>query len=306
MAWLRANSIEGEEMTVIDQLQGKLGLSRTQLLRRLTQLGFGLFVVISSLRHNLVTSEHLASIDAYCPFGGFATLYRWLTSGGLYVQKTHGSNLVLALGLIVGVILAGGAFCGWICPFGALQDLLDWVRKVLRLPELKVPARLDRILTYGRYLALAGILYATISTVKLWFADYDPYRTIFSLGWLFEFNLAEHWPAYVVALVILAGSLLIRRFWCRYLCPLGGLISILGNFSLLRIRRSADNCKGCAVCNAPCPVKIDVARAKSAVSADCIGCLECVEACPRPGSLEVTLGPALPPILRRERKERVA
>jgi len=92
--------------------------------------------------------------------------------------------------------------------------------------------------------------------------------------------------------------MLIERFWCRYLCPLGGVISILGNLSLLRIRRDAVDCKGCAVCNAPCPVKIDVAKASPAVRADCIGCLACVEACPRPGTLSVTLGPALPAVLR--------
>jgi polyferredoxin len=276
---------------------------RTQVLRRVSQAGFGLFIVISSIRHHLVTGDHLASIDAYCPFGGFATLWRWISSGGLFVQKTHQSNLVLMLGLVVGVLLAGGAFCGWICPFGAMQDLLDWIRRKMRLPEIKVPARLDRILTYGRYVTLAGILYATIASVKLWFADYDPYRTIFGLGWLFEFNLAEQWPAYVVALAIVVGAFLIPRFWCRYLCPLGGVISLLGNFSLLRIRREASDCMGCAVCNTPCPVKIDVAKADPAVSADCIGCLECVEACPRDAALSVTLGPALPKILRPAKKE---
>ena len=290
-------------MTVARRFLRNLGWSRTQLLRRLTQLGFGLFIVISSIRHHLVTSEHLASIDAYCPFGGFATLYRWLTSGGFYVQKTHQSNIVLALGLTVGVILAGGAFCGWICPFGALQGLLNWVRAKLHLSELRVPARLNRILTYGRYVTLVGILYATIASVKLWFANYDPYRTIFGLFWLFEFNLEEHWPAYAVAVGVVVGSLFIRRFWCRYLCPLGGLIAILGNLSLLRIRRSESNCKNCSVCNAPCPVEIDVAQAKQVVSTDCIGCLECVEVCPHPGALDVTLGPALPRIVNRRQKE---
>jgi polyferredoxin len=279
---------------------------RTQLLRRLTQAGFGLFIIVSSARHHIATTEHLASIDAYCPFGGIETLWRWLSTGGLYVQKTHQSNLVLLLGLIAGVILAGGAFCGWICPFGALNDALNWIRKVLRLPELRVPARLDRILTYGRYVTLAVILYATIATVKLWFADWDPYRTIFSLNWLWEFNLSEHWLAYTVAVVILVGAFLIPRFWCRYLCPLGGAIGLLGNLSLLRIRRDKAECSGCAICNAPCPVKIDVAQADPAVSADCIGCLECVEVCPREKALSVMLGPALPKLLRPGKKEEVA
>jgi NapH/MauN family ferredoxin-type protein len=293
-------------MAVLGHRVGRRAQSRTQLLRRLTQVAFGLFIVISSIRHHLVTSEHLASIDAYCPFGGFATLWRWLSSGGLYVQKTHQSNLILMLGLVVGVILAGGAFCGWVCPFGALNDLLDWLRRKLHLPEISVPERLDRILGYGRYLTLIGILYATIASVKLWFADYDPYRTIFSFNWLFEFNLAEQWPAYAAALAILAGAFAIPRFWCRYLCPLGGIVSLLGNLSLLRIRRDAGACRNCAACNAPCPVKIDVANAEPVVSADCVGCLACVDACPQPGALAVSLGPCLPQAFRTRQKEQNA
>jgi polyferredoxin len=290
-------------MAFVARLRRELKRNPSRLLRRLTQAGFGLFIIVSSIRHYVVTTEHMASIDAYCPFGGFETLWRWATSGGLFVQMTHGSNLVLALGLIAGVILAGGAFCGWICPFGAFQDLLAWIRKVLHLPEVRVPARLDRILTYGRYVSLVVIIGATIASVKLWFAGWDPYRTIFGLGWIFEFNLAEHWLAYLVALVVTAVVLFIPRAWCRYACPLGGAISLLGNLSLLRIRRVESECSGCAVCNRACPVKIDVAHADGAVSADCIGCLECVEICPRKAALGVTLGPALPKLLRPRNKE---
>ena len=279
--------------------------SRTRLLRRLTQAGFGLFILTTSVLHYTVTTQHMASIDAYCPFGGFETLWRWLSSGGLFVQQTHQSNLVLALGLVAGVFLTGGTFCGWICPFGALQDLLTWVRGKLHLPEVRVPARLDHILTYGRYVSLAVILLATIATVELWFGKWDPYRTIFGLGWIFEFNLAEQWLAYAVALIFVAVVLVIPRAWCHYACPLGGAISLLGNFSLLRIRRVEGECRGCAVCNASCPVKIDVAHVDRVVPADCIGCLECVQVCPRKPALGVTLGPALPKVLRPRRNEEV-
>jgi len=287
-------------MAAMTRLRKGLKRSHTRLLRRLTQAAFGLFIIVSSILHYTVTSQNMASIDAYCPFGGFETLWRWVSSGGLFVQMTHASNLVLAVGLIVGVFLTGGAFCGWICPFGAFQDLLTWIRTKLHLPEVRVPARLDRVLTYGRYVSLVGIIAATIASVKLWFAAWDPYRTIFGLGWIFEFNLTEQWLAYGVALVVVAGVLLIPRAWCRYVCPLGGAISLLGNLSLLRIRRVEGECRGCAVCNAACPVKIDVAHADPAVSANCIGCLECVEACPHKAALGVTLGLVLPKLKSRQ------
>ena len=144
---------------------------------------------------------------------------------------------------------------------------------------------------YGRYVTLALILYMTISTVKLWFADYDPYRTIFGLGWIFEFNAVEQWPAYTIALAILGASFFIPRFWCKYTCPLGGALSLLSHVSLLRIRRTESTCKGCALCAQPCPVGIAVEKANPLVSTNCIGCLACVETCPRHGALEVAFMP---------------
>ncbi len=261
--------------------------------RHLTQAAFVGIILFVSIRHYLVgeVAGGSASIDALCPFGAVETLWRYITTGQ-FVNKIHPSNLILGFGLFVGVILAGSSFCGWACPFGALQDALNWVRKTLRLPEVHLPERADRIMRYGRYVTLGLILYMTISTAKLWFSGFDPYRTIFSLEWLFEPNLAEHWPAYLIVVLVVAGSLMVPRFWCRYTCPLGGLMSLLGHVSFLRIRRNADGCKSCAICNTSCPVGIDVANADPIVSTNCIGCLACVQSCPRGGALEVQLAPS--------------
>ncbi|MBK8048052.1 MAG: 4Fe-4S binding protein [Anaerolineales bacterium] len=144
---------------------------------------------------------------------------------------------------------------------------------------------------YGRYVTLLLILYMTVSTVKLWFADYDPYRTIFGLGWIFEFNAVEQWPAYTIALAILMASFFIPRFWCKYTCPLGGALSLISHISFLRIRRTESTCKSCALCSRPCPMGIAVEKADPLVNTNCIGCLECVDVCPRHGSLEVAFMP---------------
>ncbi len=98
----------------------------TDRIRHLVQFGFAAFILYMSVAHNLATEDGaVASIDALCPFGAVETFYRWITSGGQYVPKTHLSNLVLGIGLLIGVLFAGGAFCGWVCPFGATAGFLE-------------------------------------------------------------------------------------------------------------------------------------------------------------------------------------
>jgi polyferredoxin len=271
----------------------------TTILRRISQLAFVAFVLVASVRHMLGMEAGFASVDALCPFGGIETLWTWLTTG-TFVSKTHPSNLTLGLALVLGTVLAGNAFCGWICPFGAVEDALEWVRRKLRIPSLRIPIWADAILRYGRFVILAVILYYTISSLQLWFAEYDPYRTLFGLHWLFEPNLAEQWPGLVILAVVAGGSLVIERFWCKYLCPVGGVLSVLGHLSLFRIRRAEDRCKGCGLCDTPCPVGVPVATADPAVSVNCVGCLACVEVCPKEGALTVQLAPTwLDPLRQR-------
>jgi polyferredoxin len=264
----------------------------TLLFRRTVQVTFVVFIIVASVRHNLLEESGVtASTDALCPLGGLETLGSILLTGN-FTPKTHPSNIVLGIGLLIGAILSGAAFCGWICPFGSLQDGLTWLRKKLHVREVYIPTTIDRWLRFGRFIVLGVILFETIHLVKLWFSAYDPYRTVFSLGWLFEFNLAEQWPAYLIVFLVLFASFFIPRAWCKYACPLGGVLSLVSNVSILRIRRDPDSCKNCSICNVPCPVGIAVSKAKPRVSTNCIGCLECVEACPRHDTLEVKLSPA--------------
>jgi len=259
---------------------------RIHVLRLGIQAAFVAFILVAAVRHNTSAVE-TPSTHAYCPFGIVASIGPLLETGNL-APKLHLSTAVLGVGVLVGAILAGGAFCGWVCPFGTLQDALNWVRAKLHIREVTVPARVDRFLRYGRYVLLLGIVYATWATAKLWFADYDPYYTLFSLSWLFEFNLAAHWPAYLIVVSIVAGSLFIPRLWCRYLCPLGGLLSLLQRISPIKVRRNAQVCIDCKRCDRVCPARLQVSTGQ-AVTHDCSMCLRCTSSCPVPGALELRL-----------------
>jgi len=251
--------------------------------RRFVQLSFVALVLISATLH-FTDKGNYPSVDTICPFGAVETLWTYMTTGQ-FLAKTALPNFVLAAGLLVGTFIVGGAFCGWICPLGTLQNFLNWLRQKLHLPTIKVPDNVDAVLTYGRYVVLAIIIYMSASTATLWFAAYDPYRTIFSLHWFFDFNIAE-WFTYALAAAIVVGSLFIPRMWCRYLCPLGGLISVVQRISPIKIYRDEDLCIDCNLCNKACPMHLPVATSQS-VGGSCIACLECVEHCPVKGALEI-------------------
>jgi polyferredoxin len=90
-------------------------------------------------------------------------------------------------------------------------------------------------------------------------------------------------------LAILVGlSILIRNFWCRYLCPYGALLGMLSFFSLLKIHRNDETCTQCRKCTRTCPADIKVHKASSVISDECHACLRCVAVCPEKDTLYVS------------------
>ncbi len=176
--------------------------------------------------HALPSGQATASVDALCPFGGVETLVTWVTTGQP-ISRTHPSNLVLGLAVLVAVLLVGNVLCGWVCPFGAVQDMLSWVGRQTHIPQLRVPAGWDKALRWGRVVVLALVIYASVSTAKLWFADYDPYATLFGLRWLIEPDASMMAVSLGILALTLLGSLVVDRFWFRYLCRPGR--SVLGS-----------------------------------------------------------------------------
>ena len=277
-----------------------------QTLRQLVQLGVVGFIVVVAGSH-LVLGEASASAEAFCPFGGLETLYSYLT-GGRTINHTHLSNLALFLAVAATTIVARGAFCGWICPLGTIQEwtyaFSRWLQR--RIPPLgramnalrkrlnpraargsaagpTLGQRIDHWLSYGRYLVLAWIIGGTIAYGSMVFRDYDPWSALLSLA---ELQLSVGTAVLAVSLI---ASLFVERAWCRYACPLGATISLLGRLSPLRIERVESACTSCGLCTQHCPVGIDVARADAITDLRCITCLRCVSECPRPEAIDLRL-----------------
>ena len=243
-------------------------------LRLGVQLVVAVFVLLISIGHT-ATWTWAANLHTICPFGGVANLYTYFTTGG-YVAKLHSAVFVMLVALLLGLVLTGKSFCGWICPLGTVQELLGKVGK-RAWPRLynRVPRPVERILQYGKYVMLIWILVQTARTAQLFFESFDPYYTLFTI-WSDEIA----WIGYLVLGATLSASLFIERPFSRYACPLGAINGFFNSFSLVQIKRDAATCTSCGRCDSACPVKIEVSQATAVRSIECTRCLQCVEACP--------------------------
>lgn len=252
-------------------------LNKTQLLRHAVQfLSFllfpGLFLTVFNALRDVVVALCTGSF-------AFSAL-----SGGLV-------TLLVVLGV---TILWGRFFCGYLCTFGALQELLSFAGKKL-LPGLKrVPEKADRALKYVKYAVLLGIVLLLWALQLPVDSSLSPWGVF---GVLLSGNLtllADAVPTlgFGLLLAILITSLFVERAFCRYLCPLGALFTPLSAGRLFRIRRLETACTGCQGCTRACAMGVTVHEDSFVRSGECIDCMRCLAAC-RPQALKTLPHPAV-------------
>jgi polyferredoxin len=274
--------------------KAKRGKGGAQRLRFWVQAGFfiliAFIVTTSGLKEEGVALPlaGTASIHAICPFGGVVSFWQ-LASLGTLVKKVHDSSVVLAVIGILLAILAGPVICGWVCPFGSIQE---WIGKLGRRIfgrryNAFVPKKLDGALRYLRYLVLAWVSYMTIVTGKLAFEAVDPYAALFGF-WRSEVAVG----GLIVLGATLLLSLLVERPFCKYACPYGAFQGVFNLFRIFGIRRNAPTCISCKACSRACPMNIEVAEAGRVRDHQCISCMKCTSeaACPVSATVELAAG----------------
>ncbi len=166
---------------------------------------------------------------------------------------------------------ARGPFCGWLCPFGALQELLNRVAKLFKLKQISVPWAIhERIWTfkYLIFLVLFGFsLYSLEWAERL--AEVEPFKTAIILKFVRE------WPYVLFALAVLIPGLFIERFYCRYLCPLGAALAIPGRMRMFAWLKRYKECGSpCQRCSNECMVQAIHPEGHINVN-ECLYCLHC-------------------------------
>ncbi|WP_236025186.1 NosR/NirI family protein [Arenibaculum pallidiluteum] len=145
-----------------------------------------------------------------------------------------------------------GPFCGWLCPFGALQEFANRTARLLKVPQITVPWGLHERLwpiKYIIFLALFGLSLHSLDDAEHW-AEIEPFKTAIVL------RFVRDWGFVLFALALVAAGLFIERFFCRYLCPLGAALAIPGRLRMFDWLRRYKECGNpCQRCSNECPVQ---------------------------------------------------
>ncbi|MCE5224168.1 4Fe-4S binding protein [bacterium] len=218
-----------------------------------------------------------ANVDQLCPFGAVESAYAWFRNGS-FLPKIALSSFILMLFVLLVTLLFKRAFCGLFCPMGTLQEIFEKIGKLIFKKRYHVKDTLDRPLRWGKIIVLLVFVIMSWVTGQLVIRPYDPWATFHHL------TSADLFSEFIIGFIILIITLLLSAFYsrvfCKYLCPLGGFLSLLSPFGFYRISRDDKTCINCKACDKVCPMNIDVSVTQEVTDIECIGCNECIHICP--------------------------
>lgn len=275
--------------------QHKKGHLSAKTLRLLTQCaaaclfnGYGRGILHGKIYTGRLKTLCVPGMNCYsCP-GALGACPMGSLQSALAAGQYHAVLYVFGFLALFGTVF-GRMVCGFLCPFGLIQDLIHripFIRKLTRLPGEKALRCLRFLLLGGFVILLPLFALDAFGLGAPWFCKYIcPVGTLeagiplvlmnrplqAAVGWLYTWKLA-------ILGVILLLSLLLYRPFCRYLCPLGAVYGLFNRFALYRYQINEQICTECGICQKSCPMQINVRERPNSI--DCIRCGACRDACP--------------------------
>lgn len=164
-----------------------------------------------------------------------------------------------------------GAYCGWLCPFGALQELTNRIARAFKVPQWELPWGLHERLWPVKYMIFLGLFGVSLASIPLaeTYAEIEPFKTAIILKFVRE------WPFVIFAVGLLVVGLFVERFYCRYLCPLGAALAIPARIRMFDWLKRYHECGNpCKTCANECPVQA-IHPTGEINPNECINCLHC-------------------------------
>lgn len=242
--------------------------------RRITQVGvIALYIAanlwgVKILEGNLSSSLLLGTVPLSDPFA----VLQMFAAGSVITMDILIGALIITL--FYGVI-GGRMFCSWVCPVNMVTDAANWLRRRLGISQIQKRVYMSRNIRYwilGLSLVLSFLMGLTafelVSPISMLHRG-----LVFGMGF-----------GFTVVLVIFFFDLLVHENgWCGYICPLGGFYSLIGKFSLFRVRHNVDNCTECMKCKEVCPEKevlhMVTKSSETVIMGGCTNCARCIEVC---------------------------
>jgi polyferredoxin len=244
---------------------------------------FALFVH-QAAHSNPVTIQRPPGVEGFLPIGGLMGWKLFFTTGTW--DPVHPAAMVI-LGFAALISWAWRkSFCAWICPVGTLSEGLWRLGRRWFGRNFQPPKWIDIVMRSVKY-ALLGffvwVIFRMDARAILGFFR-SPYYQLSDVKMLHFFTHISLFAGGVL-FFLACGSLFIRNFWCRYLCPYGALMGLLAMAGPTRIRRNPQTCIDCGRCTRDCPSHLPVGRKAAILSPECSGCLDCIQTCPVQGTL---------------------
>lgn len=234
--------------------------------------------------------------EGFLPISALISLKYWVETG--IINTIHPSGLFILLAIIGVSFLVKKAFCSWLCPVGTLSESLWMLGQKLFKRNWTLPRWLDYPLRSLKYLLLFFFSWsiAQMDVGALAGFIHSPYNKVADIKMYLFFAEITRTALYTIGILMLL-SVFVKNLWCRYLCPYGALLGIVGWLSPLKITRNASTCIDCSLCTKACPSNIKVHKATRVWSDECMSCMACVQVCPVKETLEMrarTKGRAVP------------
>lgn len=224
------------------------------------------FLIVTLVYLGWFANAQLSVVNLMALFGSLVSGFSW------QAFLLDPLTFILWFAVAAALLFWGrGAYCGWLCPFGALQELLNQVARKLRIPQWTLPWGLHERLWPLKYMIFLGLFGVSLTSIEQAerLAEVEPFKTAIIL------NFVRAWPfvAYVGALLV--AGLFVERFFCRYLCPLGAALAIPARLRMFDWLKRYHECGNpCQTCAHQCPVQA-IHPTGEINPNECIDCLHC-------------------------------